>query len=184
MLPKAPLTSHCMMSGPKLMTTLLWLSGSLGPFCISVYSCYLFLISSASIKFLMFLSFIMPIFASDIFLISPIFLKISLVFSVLLFSSISLHWSLKKAFLYHLAILWNSVVGWVYLSFSPLPFASLFSAICKASLDNHFAFLHFFFFGMVLVTNSCTRSRTSDNSSSGTLSIRSNPLNLFVTSTV
>ena len=143
MLPKAPLTSHCMMSGPKLMTTLLWLSGSLGPFCISVYSCYLFLISSASIKFLMFLSFIMPIFTSNIFLISPIFLKISLVFSVLLFSSISLHWSLK-AFLYHLAILWNSVVSWVYLSFCPLPFASLFSAICKASSDNHCAFLRFF----------------------------------------
>ena len=37
------------------------------------------------------------------------------------------------------------------------PFTSvLFSAICKASSDNHFAFLHFFFFGMVLVTTSCT----------------------------
>ena len=35
---------------------------------------------------------------------------------------------------------------WVYLSFSPLPLASLlFSAICKASSENHFAFLHFFF---------------------------------------
>ena len=139
-------------------------------FCTSVYSCYLFLISSSSVNFLMFLSCIVPIFASDIFLISPIFLKISLVFSVLLFSSISLHWSLKKAFLHHLAILWNSVVSWVYLSFSPLPFASLFSAICQASLDNHFAFLHFFYFGMVLVTNSFTMLWTSDNSSSGTLS--------------
>ena len=28
----------------------------------------------------------------------------------------------------------------------------LFSAICKASSDNHFAFLHFFFLGMVLMT--------------------------------
>ena len=35
-----------------------------------------------------------------------------------------------------------------YLSFSPLPFASLlFTAICKASSDNHFDFLHFFFLG-------------------------------------
>ena len=34
-------------------------------------------------------------------------LKRSLVFSILLFSSISLHWSLKKAFLSLLAILWN-----------------------------------------------------------------------------
>ena len=27
----------------------------------------------------------------------------------------------------------------------------LFTAICKASSDNHFAFLHFFFLGMVLI---------------------------------
>ena len=41
-----------------------------------------------------------------------------------------------------LAILWNSTFKWVYLSFSSLPFPSLlFSTICKASLDNHFAFL-------------------------------------------
>ena len=43
--------------------------------------------------------------------------------------------------------------------FSPLPLASLpFSAIYKASLDNHFAFLHFFFLGMVLIPVSCTVS--------------------------
>ena len=42
---------------------------------------------------------------------------------------------------------------WVYLSFSPLLFSSLlFIAICKASSDNHFAFLHFFFSRMVLNT--------------------------------
>ena len=41
-------------------------------------------------------------------------------------------------------------IQWVYLSFSPLPLASLlFSAISKALSDNHFAFLHFFFLGMV-----------------------------------
>ena len=40
-------------------------------------------------------------------------------------------------------------IQWVYLSFAPLPSASLlFSAICKASSDSHFAFLHFFFLGM------------------------------------
>ena len=86
-------------------------------------------------------------------------------------SSISLHWSLRKAFLSLLAILWNSAYKWVYLSFSPLPLASLlFSAICKASPDNHFAFLNFFFLGMVLITDSCTMSRASVQSSSGTLS--------------
>ena len=53
----------------------------------------------------------------------------------------------------------------------PLLFTSLlFSAICKASSDSHFAFWHFFFLGMVLITASCMMSRTSIHSSSGTLS--------------
>ena len=58
-------------------------------------------------------------------------------------SSISLHWLLRKAFLSLLAILWNSAFRCLYLSFSPLFFASLlfticegFSAICKASPDS------------------------------------------------
>jgi len=42
----------------------------------------------------------------------------------------------------------------------------------------------FLFFGMVLVAASCTMLRISVHSSSGTLSTRSNPLNLFITSTV
>ena len=67
----------------------------------------------------------------------------------------------------------------LYVSFSPLLFASLlFTAICKASPDSHFAFLHFFSIGMVLIPVSGTMSRTSFYSSSGTLSIRSRPLNL------
>ena len=95
-----------------------------------------------------FLSFIVPIFAWNVPLVSPIFLKQSLVFPILLFYSISLHCSLKKTFLSLLAILWNSTFNWVYLSLSPLPFASLlFSTICNASSDNHFAFLHFFSWG-------------------------------------
>ena len=72
-----------------------------------------------------------------------IFLKRSLVFPILFFSSISLHWSLKKALLSLFAILWNSAFRCLYLSFSPLLFASLlFTAICKASPDSHFAFLN------------------------------------------
>ena len=36
-------------------------------------------------------------------------------------------------------------IKWVYLSFSPLPLASiLFTAICKASSDKHVPFSHFF----------------------------------------
>ena len=100
-------------------------------------------------------------------LASLIFLKRSLGFPILLFSSISLPWSLRKVFLSLPAILHNSAFKWVYLSFSPLPFTSLLSpAICKACSDNHFAFLHFF----CLVMASCTMSRTCLHSSSVTLS--------------
>ena len=64
--------------------------------------------------------------------------------------------------------------SWVYLSFSPWPLAALLcSAICKVSSDNHFAFLHFFSMGMVLIPVSCTMSQTSVHSSSGPLSITS-----------
>ena len=71
---------------------------------------------------------------------------------------------------------------WIYKyspSWCPLPPLSPpdSSAICKVSLDSHFAFLHFFFLGMVLIPVSCTMSLISVHSSSGTLSIRSSPLN-------
>jgi len=93
----------------------------------SVYSCHLFLLSSASVRSIPFLSFIVPIFAWNVPLVSLIFLKRSLVFLILLFSSISLHWSLRKASLSLLAILWNSAFKWVYLFFSSLP-SHLFSS--------------------------------------------------------
>ena len=106
------------------------------------------------------------------------FLKRSLVFSILSFSSISLHWSLRKAFLSLLSLLWSSGFRWIYLSFLlAFHFSSFLSYICKASSDNQFAFLHFFFLGMVLITTSCTMLQTSVHSSSGILFIRSNPLN-------
>ena len=93
----------------------------------SVYSCHLFLISSASVRSIPFLSFIVPIFAWNVPLVSLIFLKRSLVFPILLFSSISLHWSLRKAFLSLLDILCNSAFKWVYLS-SLFSFAFHFSS--------------------------------------------------------
>ena len=76
------------------------------------------------------LSFIEPIFAWNVPLVALIFLKRSLVFPILLFSSISLHWSLRKPFLSLLAILWNSAFKWVYLSFSPLPSVQSLSHVC------------------------------------------------------
>ena len=171
MLPKAYLTSCSRMSGSRQVVTPSWLSGLWRSFLYSsVYSSYLFLVSFASVRSIPFLSFIVPIFTWKVPLISLIFLKRSLVFPILLFSSISLHWSLRKT-LSLLAILWNSAFKCVYLSISPSPFPSLlFTAVCKAFSDNHFAFLHFFFLGMVLITASCTMSWTSVPSSSGPLS--------------
>ena len=121
MISKTHLTPHSRMSGSRWVTTPLWLSGSLRFFFFkssSVYSCYLFLISSASVRSLPFLSFIVPIFPWNIPLVSLIFLKRSLVFLVLLFSSIYLQWSLRKTFLSLLAVPSNSAFRWVYLSFS------------------------------------------------------------------
>ena len=65
--------------------------------CSSVYSIH-FLISSASLRSLRFLSFIVPILVLINFL-SLIFLNRSLVFLILLFSSISLHCLFRKTFL-------------------------------------------------------------------------------------
>ena len=73
----------------------------------SMPSCHLFLISSASVRSIPFLSLIVYIFAWNIPLVSQIFLRRSLVFPFLLFSSIFLHWSLRKAFLSPLAIFWT-----------------------------------------------------------------------------
>ena len=137
------------MCGTRWVITPWWLSESLRPLLhSSVYSCYLFLISVRSLPSLF---FIVSILAWNVPLIPPVFLKRSLVFPILLVSSICLHCLLKKSFLSLLAVPWNSAFSWVYLSLSPLPFAFLSSAICKASSISHFAALYFFLFGVVLV---------------------------------
>ena len=85
MLPKAHLTSHSRMSGSRWVITPSWLSGSLSSFLYSsfVYSCHPFLISSASIRSIPFLSFIVLIFAWNVPLVSLIFLKRSVVFPII-----------------------------------------------------------------------------------------------------
>ena len=89
MLPKDHLTSHSKMSGSRWMITALWLSGPLSYFLYrSVYARHLFLISSVSIRSL--LSFIVPTFAWNVPLVSPIFLKRSLL--LLLLSRFSRVW--------------------------------------------------------------------------------------------
>ena len=74
-LPKAHLTSHPKMSGSRWVIIPSWLSGSWRSFLYSssVYYCHLFLISSASVRFLPFLFFIGPIL-HEIF---PCYLKFS-----------------------------------------------------------------------------------------------------------
>ena len=88
MLPKAHLTSYSRMSGSRWVIIPSWLSGSWRSFLYSssVYSCHLFLISSASVRSMPFLSFIEPIFAWNVPLVSLIFWRDPLVFPFLLFS--------------------------------------------------------------------------------------------------
>ena len=151
----------------------------------SIYSFHLFLFSSESTRSLPFLFFIVSIFGPNIPLIFPISPKTSPVFPLLLFSSSFRYCSLKKTFLSLHAFLWNSPFSWMQLSLSPLLFASLLSsAIRKAFSDNYFVLLLFFSFGIVLFSASCTILWTSVHSSSGTLLTRSNPLNLFIASTI
>ena len=77
MLSKTHLTSHSRMSGSRWEITPSWLSGSWRSFLYnSVYFCHLFLISSAYVRSIQFLSFI----------VSKTFMKRPLVFPILLFS--------------------------------------------------------------------------------------------------
>jgi len=175
------------MSGSRWVIAPSWLSRSLKSFLYSssVYCCHLFLICSASVRSIPFLSFIEPIFACKCSLgisnfleeISSLSYSIVFLYFFTLISEegfyISSCYSLKLCIQMDISFLFSFAFHF-----------SLFTAICKASSDNHFAFLHFFSFGMVLTPASCIMSWTSVHSSSGTLSIRSNPLNLFVTSTV
>ena len=147
-------------------------------------------VSSAYLRLLIFLlAVLIPACAS----FSPVFLMVYTAYNlskqgdnIQPFSSISLHWSLSKAFLSLLAILWNPAFKWEYLSFSPLLFTSLlFTDIIRPPQSAIFPFrFHPPPLRMVLIPVSCTMSQTSVYSSSGTLSIRSSPLNLFFTSTV
>ena len=106
MLPKTHLTSHSRMSSSRWVTTPSWLFGSLRPFLysFSVYFYHLFLIFSASVRSIPFLSIIVPILAWHDPWVSLVVLTRSLVFPILLSSSVSLHCSLKT-FLTLLALL-------------------------------------------------------------------------------
>ena len=108
------------------MKTFFWYSSS-------VYSCHLFLISSASVRSIPSLSFIEPIFAWNVSLVSLIFLEIS-----------SLSHSIVSLYFFALITQEGFLISPCYslelciqmgISFLPLPLAYLFTAICKASSD-------------------------------------------------
>ena len=154
----------------------------------SVYSCHLFFISSASVRSLPFLSFIVPILAWNVPLICSVFMKRPLIFPILLFSSISLHCSFKKSSSSPSLLFPGTLHSVRYLSrflpcllffFSPQLFVKPPQTTTLLSCISFF-----FFFEMGLVIASCTMSWTSAHSSSGTLTTRSNPFNLFVLCTV
>ena len=149
-----------------------------------MYSCHHFLISPVSVGSLSLVYFGLCPSLHELSLgISNFREEIANLFHCI-FSSISLYCSFKKAFLSHPATLWNCIQSGIVFPFSfAFPF-SFFSAIFKTSSDNYFASFHFFFFGMVLIAASCTMLQSSIHSSLGILYIRSNPLNLFVTSTL
>ena len=90
----------------------------------SVYCYHLFLISSAPVRFISYLSFIVPIFAWNIPLVSLIFLKRSLVFPILLFSSISLiteeGFLISPCYSLELCIIFSFLLCLSYLFFSHL----------------------------------------------------------------
>ena len=103
-----------------------------------------FLISSASVKSIPLLPYILLTFAWNVPLVSLIFLKISLVFPILLFSSISLCWSLRKVF--YLSLLFFGTLhsdGYIFpflLCLSVLFFSRLFVRPPQEPFCN-FAFL-------------------------------------------
>ena len=112
MLPKAHLTSHSRMSGSRWVITPSWLSGSLRSFLdsSSVYSCHLFLISYVSVRSILFLSFIVPIFAWNVSSVSLNFHEEMSSLPVLLFSFFFALFKLKKPPAVQKTLVW--FLGW------------------------------------------------------------------------
>ena len=149
MLSKAHLTSHSRMSGSRWVITPSWLSELWRSFLYSssVYSCHHFLISSVSVRSIPFLSFIEHIFAWSVPLVSLIFLKRALLFPILLLSSISLHWSLRKAFFSPCYSLELYIQMGISFLFSSAFWFSSFHSYLKGFLRQPFCLFAFLFHG-------------------------------------
>ena len=119
-----------------------------------------FSILAISFSCIPFLSFIKPIFALNVPLVSLIFLKRSLVFPILLLSSICIvRWGRLSylSWLFFGTLHSNGNIFPFLLCLLLLFFSQLFVRPPQTTI---FAFLHFFFMGMVLITASCTMSQT------------------------
>ena len=93
--------------------------------------------------------------------------------------------SMRKAFLSLLAVLWNSASKWVYLSFILFLLLFFFSQLfVRPPQIPILPFYISFFFWVWSWSLPPMQWQTSIHSSSGTLSIRSSPLSLFLTSKV
>ena len=177
------------MSGSRCVTIWSWSSWSwtddqIFLYSSFLYSYHLFLISSASVRSMSFLSLTEPIFTWNTPLVSLIFLKRSLVFPILLFALFLCtdHWGrLSYLSLLLFGILHSNGYIFSLLCFPLLFFLQLFLTPPQTAI---LLFLHFFFLVTVLMTASCTMSWTSVHSSLDTLSLRCSPLKLFLTSTV
>ena len=159
-------------------------SGSLRSFLYSssVYSCYLFFIS----LLLLGLYHFCPLLCPSLHEMFPWYLQfswrdLSLSHSIVFFCIIHLSRPSYLSLLFSGTLHSDWYIFPFLLCLSLLFFSQLF---VRPPQTTTLPSLTFFFFQMVLVTASCTVLQTSIHISSGTLSTKSKPLNLFVTSTV
>ena len=164
-LSKGRLTSHSKRSDSRWMTTPLWLSRMLRLFCtvlcilatsswspltlLGPYHFCALLCPSLYEMFLWYLQFLKEISSLSHSTVFLYFFALFIEEGFLIFPCYSLELCIQLG---------------VSFPFSPLFTSLLSSAICKASSDNHCAFLHFFSLGMVLVTTSYTMLWTSAHS--------------------
>ena len=130
MLPKAHLTSHSRMLGSRWVTTLSWLSKTFFFFySSSAYSCHLFLISFASVRSFLFLSYIVPMVAWNVPLVFPIFLKSLKIFPFYCIPPFLCTAHIRR--LSYLHLLFSGTLHSVGISF---PFSFLFSSFSQLSV--------------------------------------------------
>ena len=139
-----------------------------------MYSCHLFLIASASVRSIQFLScpnnYCAHLYMKYSLGISNFLEEISSLSHSIVFFYFSVLIT-EEGFLISPCLSLELCIQMGISFLFSFPLASLlFSAICKGSSDSQFDFLHFFSMGTVLITASCTVSQTSIHSSSGTLS--------------